>query len=288
MGSNSSCKEEGTGIVYIFFGVITMFKMELSLAIGTDIRGVLKRFWIEFKAPGNPSLLRWFKGMNIIRQVQQEFLSPSVEHTIPALEYECKYFLSVRKPHNSLSERNIEPRTSKEPKLSQGLEHPDVMIQHSLDFHDSLIKGSIGDPPGHAHRQKAPITPGSQVYVLEDHKIQFCMAGVSTQSPWGHLVSSSVPMASGKPNFLNGNMDHTWKRRRRKKQAKKALVFMQEYSTEELGTYEQKKIKAKGLPKVIQEFIYESWNHHRDLQDKKSSSDWQLFLRVETPTENAM
>lgn len=78
--------------------------------------------------------------MNIIRQVQQEFPSPSVEHTIPALEYECKYFLSVRKPHNSLSEWNIEPRTSKEPKLSQGLEHPDVMIQHSLGFHDSLIK----------------------------------------------------------------------------------------------------------------------------------------------------
>lgn len=54
---------------------------------------------------------------------------------------------------------------------------------------------------------------------------------------------------------------------------------MQEYSTEELGTYEQKKIKAKGLPKVIQKFTYESWNQHRDLQVKKSSSDWQLFLR---------
>lgn len=46
-------------------------------------------------------------------------------------------------------------------------------------FHDTF-RDSIGEPPGHTHQEKAPITPNLEggEHVVGDHKIQFCMAGV--------------------------------------------------------------------------------------------------------------
>lgn len=90
------------------------------------------------------------------------------------------------------------------------------LVLSSKGFSHDIFRDSVDDPPEHAHQQKAPTTPGPQGggHVLGEHKIQFCMAGVSTQSPWGLLVRLSMPVARGKPTFPNGNMDCTsvlWK-----------------------------------------------------------------------------
>lgn len=82
--------------------------------------------------------------MNIHSQVQIEFPSLSVEYTILALGYECKYLFPLKSWNPTIyclkMEVNAEQGTSKEPKLSHGLEDPDLMTQHNLGFHDSLVR----------------------------------------------------------------------------------------------------------------------------------------------------